>query len=271
MSLLSNLKAAVGVGGARVEIVELAGQDYYWTETVRGALTLTGGQAEQTVDNLTARLACHSIGTDSHGQPYDNYDRFSETSIAIGLTVTPSSSQQFPFEVVVPDIASPTGTDYKLQPVTWFVEGMAYIHHAIDASGGAVITVHCPATLEALASAIEQVAPVAQRMKYNTDAFMRSQPIIHFQFAPTDEGKASLDGVKLDVEERDGQVIGTLEINPQEHSRADHLRALVLKDRVHHAVSFPAAALFAGEDGSVGREVLAQLDEWFRPYLPAAR
>ena len=150
------------------------------------------------------------------------------------------------------------------------MQGVAHIRHSADGTGAALITVHCPASIELLAAAIETIAPVNIRMNYNSDAFGRHHPIVRYQFEPTEEGKTTLDGVKLDVQEEDGQVVGKLEINLREHTLADRLRALVRQDRVHYTVGFPIAALSAGETGSAGPEVLAQLEAWFKLYQPDA-
>ena len=92
-------------------------------------------------------------------------------------------------------------------------------------------------------------------------------PLVHFQFAPTDEGNHVIDEVKLDVQEKDGQALGILTITPVQHSLREHLRSLVGKDDVHHEVAFSLDALATDEEGNVGEEVAAQLREWFDPYL----
>ena len=51
-----------------------------------------------------------------------------------------------------------------------------------------------------------------------------------FQFAPLPEAVPLLDGVMLTVAEIGGEIVGTLQVNPQEHSPADYVRSLVHRD-----------------------------------------
>ena len=80
--------------------------------------------------------------------------------------------------------------------------------------------------------------------------------------------QSALNGVCFDLSESETHVSGMVVINPQEHSLADHLRAMVHADRVRSPVHFDRAELYAaGTAGLPAASVTARLHELLDPFL----
>ena len=62
-------------------------------------------------------------------------------------------------------------------------------------------------------------------------------------------------------------VVGVVEINPQEHSLGDVLQSLTKKDRIRHDVGFTAAELASATGSEAPPAVVARLRQLLQPYL----
>lgn len=252
MTFLDQFGAALGVGACKVSVV-LAKTVYCWDETARGTVRLEGGKVDQHATELRASVREHWITRGSKGEAQHHYRHYATMVLEQALAIAPDSLQEFPFTIQVPD-----GGDLKHE---WAVEARAAIPLARDPRGTAAFTLEPPAAIRGLAAALRQVAPFELRERAN------KQAVAHLDFRPPKDRPHALDGVKLMVSETNGEVTGILEVNPQERSAGDHLRALLHKDRIRHPIAFRAAALAANPDGPAPREVVAALAELLEPHL----
>jgi sporulation-control protein len=252
MDFLSKMGAAVGVGAASVE-VELPHSAYHWNDTVRGKLLLRGGTADQAASDVKVSVMEHWVTRDSDGDRQDHYQHYNETVVARDVNLTAGSSQEVPFEVTVPE-----GQRFTHD---WYVHARVSIPRAADRHGQVQFKLLPPVSLMRAAEALLSVAT------FRLKSFGHHNGAIHFDFAPPEEKKGGLDGVKLMIRDDIDRVTGEIEINPQEHSMADRLKALMKKDRVRHDVSFSRQFLLESAEGDPPVEAVNTLRDLIQPYL----
>lgn len=252
MGFLNKMGAAIGVGAADVEI-RIPRDAYHWSETVQGTLHLKGGSADQTASDVRVSIMEHYETRDSEGDTDHHYDHYNEVIVAQEVSIPAGSDQEIPFEVQVPE-----GESFSHD---WYVHARISVPRAADRRGQVKFKMLPPVALSRAAEAVEAVAPF--KMKH----FLNNKGVVHFDFGPPEDRKDKLDGVMLQVREDVDRVTGVLEINPQEHSIADRLKALMKKDRVRHDVSLDRQALLDAPEGQPPAEVVEQLRALLQPYL----
>nr|CAA9238174.1 Sporulation protein SpoOM [uncultured Armatimonadetes bacterium] len=256
MGFLSKVGAAVGIGGAEVS-VSLDKDAYRWNDTITGTVHVQGGEAEQDASEIRVEVVEHWIttSTDSDGHQTENhhYQRYNAKPLATQVKLMPRAPLQYPFE-----IQAPYGVDFSRH---WYVEARVSVPRAVDRHGTGDFSFLPPQAIEALGRALVAVAP------FSSSAQGNSKSEVHLDYAPPENLKDRLDGVKLTASETADQVTGTLEINPQEKGIGDHLKALFRKDRVRHPFAFPRDTLFHSLDGPPPPEVVAKLRELLQPYV----
>lgn len=62
----------------------------------------------------------------------------------------------------------------------------------------------------------------------------------HVEHLPEGVLKERLDGVRLEMQLVGDRIVGWVEVNPREHTLAEHLRAVVRADRSRFPISLPA-------------------------------
>jgi hypothetical protein len=258
MGLFSQMKAAVGVGAASVAVaIEKA--EYHWGETIRGAVQLTGGEIEQRASEVTVNITetWTEYERDYRGEQRQErkYRYYSQTFLATQVVIPPGSTQEWSFELQVP-------TEGFLAH-QWYVAARVSVPGAVDRHGQANFTLLPSFGVIGLASAVRQIVPCTVRSMSNQS----TQVTIDLKPAP--EYEKDLDGLMLIVHEGNGEVSGVLEINPQEKSFADRLKALAKQDRVRHQITFPAEPLQAASSGAgeIPQDVVEQLRALIQPYL----
>jgi sporulation-control protein spo0M len=252
MSFLNKMGAAVGIGACEVDVVVPSGR-YHWYDAIRGTVQVRGGTADQTATEVRVGIMEHWVVRDTKEADQHYYKHHNEVTLARNVPVPTGSAQQWEFEVKVPE------GDFSHD---WYVQARVCVPMAVDREGNAGFVLLPPASALGLGRAVCQVAPFTEKAHamYGKD--------VHLDYRPPANLEQSLDGVKLMVREQGDQLVGTFEVNPQEHSIADRLKALVHKDRVRYPISFPAAPLAAAEGGApVPDEVVAKLRELLQPYL----
>ena len=252
MGFLSKMGAAVGVGAAGVTVT-LPESEYHWNETIRGTITLTGGNVDQTASEIRVSVMEHWETRDNEGDRDHHYQHHNERVIAANVALKAGSSQELSFEVVVPENESFAHD--------WYVHARVSVPRAADRHGNQGFRILPPAPLMRVASALTEVSP------FNLKFFVNGKDGVHFDFAPPESLKKELDGVRLILREDGAQVNGVFEINPQERSMADRLKALVKKDRVRHDLSFPIETVAGDLNGPAPSEIVARFREWLQPYM----
>ncbi len=252
MGFLGKMGAAVGVGGAQVGVT-ISGSEYAWGDTVRGTLTLTGGSVDQTVSELRVSVMEHWETHDPEDGTEDHYRHHNATVIGRDIALTAGASQPVEFEIGIPH-----GLSFSSN---WFIAARLSIPKAKDSEGHTRFQLRPPLAIRGLSAALTHIAPFQLKSLTNVGN------VVHMDFTPPPAQKNSLDGVKLMVSQDGDTVSGQLEINPQEKTIADRLKALAKKDRVQHPLRFPAAGLESALNGSAPAEVTARLQELIGPYL----
>ena len=259
MGFLNKAGAALGIGSASV-VVAPDGNEYSWGETVTGRLHLTGGTTDQTIAQVQVGLLEHwettetDHDTDSTRERRVQHNKYHNLDVlAMQVIVAAGSRQELPFGVTVPQGAA---LDHE-----WYVEARLDLPRAKDQRGRAPIQLILPRWLLRLEAALWQVAP------FERSGISQSGTRISLSYGAPGALKDKIDGVALWVEESGGNVAGELEVNLQEKSLKDHLKALLRKDRVRYPVTFPLAHLSADPDDPPPAEVAEKLREIVEPHL----
>jgi len=252
MSFMDKLGAAAGLGAAEVSVSTLESV-YHWGDAARGTLGLRGGSVEQRVTRITVAAMERWETRDSDGDRREEYRDHHETQVAGESLLAPGAAAQHPFEVQIPD-----GADLEHE---WYIHVRVHVAGGADRHAYSGFRLLPPPAILGLSAALGEVAPFRQQYLGNA----RRQVIM--DFAPPDHLKDKLDGVKLLVTEDGGAVHGILEINPQEHSLVDHLKALVQADRIKREIRFPAESLAAAPEGPAPLEVVQALRELLQGYV----
>ena len=237
--------------------VALPGREYAWGDVIEGTARLTGGSAEQVLSEVRVSVMYRSTETYSGAAaPRTEHTdhHFEEAIIVRSLSLPAGSAQDIPFQVRVPDRAASFG-DWSV--AVRLVQGADEIRQ-----GFARFEVVPPLAVRGLESVLTRALGF-EEIYTSCDAGK-----VEIEFAPPDDLKKHLDGVKLIVRREGEEIVGDLEINPQEKTLADHLKALRLKDRVRHPIRFSAVTLEkGGDDGTPPEEITRDLRVLLESYL----
>ena len=257
MGLLNKVGAAVGIGAAEVQ-VRLESAAFAWGDRITGALLVQGGNTDQTLADVKVSLREHWVTRDSDNDRDNDrehhYRHHGEVVLAREVSIPAGSRQETPFTITVPD-GLDLGHDYA-------VSARLSVRGGADRTGLAEITLLPPAFVRGLATALRAVAPFTQKSLGH-----RKSESFNVDFAPPENLRESLDGVRFLIKDAGDNVTGEFEINPQEKSLSDRFRALLKKDRVRHPITFPKAALAQGAAGPAPDEIVTRLRELLTPYL----
>jgi sporulation-control protein spo0M len=254
LGLFSKMKAAAGIGASSVQVV-LENKRYHWGETVRGKVDLQGGEVEQNASAVLVNLTETWEDVDSDGDRQTRSRSHGEQMLAQQVSIPIGSHQEWPFTLAIPPGASLTSD--------WSVVARVKVSGAVDRQGKADFALLAPRAVRALSQALCKLAECELK------ALTNNGERITAELQPLPQRRKDLDGLKLMVSDNGQQVIGTFEINPQEKSFADRLKALAKKDLVHHAISFDSVALAAADENesALPPEVVEQLKGFLAPHL----
>ncbi|MBI3948000.1 MAG: sporulation protein [Armatimonadetes bacterium] len=248
MDFIKKVGAAVGLGGCEVE-VQLSTAAAGWGEPVKGEVLLRGGSIAQDVDNIGVSLVerWETHRTNSRGDTREvSRSRIHDGArLASGIALRPDEERRFAFEMTVP-----WGGDMTHD---WFVEADAGVPMAADPLARHPLELVPPAALMRPAEVLSEVAGMPIRYWEPHGAGMA------FELAPEGDRKRLLDGIRLEADLEGETVVGAVVVNPQEHSVADVLKALVHADRR----SFPVR--FARYDLEAARRRFAEILGGFLP------
>lgn len=258
MGLFGQMKAAVGVGAADV-LVALEKGNYHWNETIRGRATIKGGQTEQNIGEFKVVIveswmeSTRDMDGDRHNER--KYRYYGQRVLATQIVATPNSQQQWDFEVQLPGEG--------MLSHDWSVQATASVAGAVDRHGSYVFKLLPSAGVMGLVNALYQVLPCT------VNSMSNNSTQVSVDFKPPVAHQTALDGLMLIVQDDGNSVNGVLEVNPQEKSFADRIKALTKSDRVKYPIAFPAAPLAAAADGTgpAPAEVIARLRELIQPHL----
>src|SRR4051794_11052642 len=95
------MKTAVGIGASSVG-VQLDAGAYAWDDTIRGTVTIQGGETDQVAKEVHVRIRQHSVTAGGEGGSQDNYFFYADTVIAWDVLIAAHSTQQLDFQLPVP-------------------------------------------------------------------------------------------------------------------------------------------------------------------------
>jgi sporulation-control protein spo0M len=258
VGLFGQMKAAVGVGAADVSVTLEKGS-YHWNETIRGRAVLKGGQVEQQVSELKVVIVEswmeRTRDMDGDTSRERRYRYYGQRVLATQLSVAPDSQQQWDFEVQLPGEGTLSHE--------WSVQASAGVAGAVDRHSS------CAFRLLPTAGVIGLVNALYQALPCTVNSMSNNSTQVSVDFKPPATHQQALDGLMLIVQDDGNQVSGVLEVNPQEKSFSDRLKALTKQDRVKYPIAFPSAPLAAAADGSgpAPAEVTTHLRELIQPHL----
>lgn len=252
MSNLSNLGAALTGGGTVVEVLLPTGLGR-WNEVIPATVRIIAGNHPLKGCEISVYVREHWTTTDDDGDETDHYRRHNAVSLATNIEVEPGQEYAWACALTIPDAVALSHD--------WAVVARLGVPLAVDREGVTSFTLLPPRAVEGLEMALCACGDFSLRWRTNR------KTEVHSDFRPPDGLKKSLDGVKLIVQEEGPDVVGVLEINPQEKSLADRLKSLVRADLVKHPIRFPAAPLAASLNGTPVPEVVTQLRNLIVPHL----
>ena len=252
MSHLSNLGAALTGGGVRVEAL-LPAHEWRWNESVPVTVRITGGNHSLKDCDVFAYIREHWTTTDDDGDETDHYRRHNTVSLATNLEVEPGREYAWACSILVPDAVQLSHD--------WAVVAQLGVPLAVDRDGATGFLLLPPLAVQGLELALGACGDFKLRWRSN------NKGEVHTDFQPPEALKRSLDGVKLIVREEGAEVVGILEVNPQEKSLSDRLKSLVRADLVKYPIRYPAAALAASVTGAPAPEVVSHLRSLITPHL----
>jgi len=258
MGLFSQMKAAAGVGASEVQIAVEKGR-YHWADTLRGKIILSGGEIEQVASEVTVNITetwLESRRTHDGKTRQERMHRtYSERLVASQLAIAVGVSHEFEFELQVPNEGALAHD--------WYVAARISVPKAADRHGRADFQLLASRAVMGLVNAVCHVVPCELKSLSN-----RSTQVT-VDLKPAANHSKDLDGLMLIVHAGGDPIVGAFEINPQEKSFKDRIKALAQQDRVKHQISFPAAPLAAAaEDATkVPPEIVEQFKGFIAPHL----
>lgn len=152
--MFKKLKASLGMGGgAEVETV-LEDAETRPGETVRGTVTVRGGEVEQEVSHLDVALQA-TVEVEGEDAEWESDQVFARVRVSEGITLSPGEEQTFTFELPVP-IETPFNVcdGYEMTPKVG-VRTELEIARALDATDVDPLRVHALPVQEAVLGHIE--------------------------------------------------------------------------------------------------------------------
>lgn len=253
MGLFSQVKAAVGVGASQVQVVLEDGR-YHWNDTIKGKVIVQGGNVEQRASEVSVNITESWVEVDSDGDREQKSRAYNQRILGSDVPIPVGTTQEWEFELQVPN-------DGQLGH-SWSVAARVSVPGAVDRHGKADFQLLPPRAVMALANLTCQVGECELK------SFTNSSSKVTVELKPLPPRQKDLDGLTLIVTDDGRQVAGTFEVNPQEKSMADRLRALAKKDRVRHPIAFDSASLVSATDApGVSAQVAEQLRSFVAPHL----
>jgi hypothetical protein len=251
MALLQNIMVAAGVGAAQLHVL-LDRAEHFCGGPVSGRVQVRGGEIAQIAEVIEVRVQEDWTETryrngKSHTQHRTRVH--GRAAVAVNFSVPAGGAFEWAFALSVPHGA----------PLhhTWTVQSTMRVPGAVDRHGSATLRLFASGAVMALKDALLQVAPF-EVSSTGTD---------HFDLRPPAHLQHTLDGVKFLIApaQMGGFLLGQIEINPQEKTLKDRMRAAVGADRVRHQLQVPLAQLVPGQPAPP--ELIAHLRGLLQPYL----
>ncbi len=269
-------------------IILIGSGGYAWDETIEGVATITAathravsfsvvtlslneeqqpealssgrfGAGEQPPSllagsDVNAELRMIGVGRDAI--------TLAETVVARDLTLTPSDPrQEFTFALRVPDGIALSGM-YSLT-----IRAAATGGRDNDRVSLMPFLLLPPRRIQAIQEALRAFGDF-EAVEVGNYVTASGAHRFMLDYAAPPALRHRLDGIKFDLSDTDAEVTGFAEINPGEHSIADHLRSFIHADRIRIPVVFDRAELeAAGSENRASEAAKQRLHELLDPFL----
>ena len=265
------------------------GNGYAWNETIEGIVTvfphptqhvtfsvITVSVVEQDVDGFTSPVGFAGIrdpltpfggiGTGAELGPIAAAPietSFGETVIARDVSLTPGTEgKEIPFTFPVPDNISLSAVCHVA------ARAMATDGVDTDRHSAVPFVLLPPRYIQAVQNALKTIGDFERVAIESAPGVNGSLHSFTLDYTSPKSLQDRLDGIKFELAASDIEVSGIAEINPQEKTIADHLRAFLHADRLRIPVTFDRAELeSAGQANAPSRAVQERLHELLDPFL----
>jgi hypothetical protein len=273
--------AALGDDGAAIRFTN--GDAFGWGDTIEGVVVLAPGAhpvqvaevavavIEQDIDGIVVEPQFLTMGgnpavSDAMQEveaPPHNAGGVREVVVARDLTLGTAAPLEVPFTLTVPhgdSLANLYSVAVRVAVATPDADG--------DREAVEPFVILPPRFLQGLLRGLDGIGEFSVTGVRSEPKADGSGDTYDLDFAPPETLRQHLDGVRFLVEDDATRVWGHLEINPQEHTLAQHLESLVRADRVRFPLEFDKADLAAaGEAGRASEDAARRLQELIGPYI----
>ncbi len=196
MGIFDKMKAAVGMGGAKVQIIlDEEEKTYSQGETITGYLLLTGGSAEQTINKLSIQLKLRWIEpgevevvqySDGHIEEYaesdtTNTEVLDEIVLDEPFKVDKGFEQKYDF-----DFEIPYGADISEEKeLVYYLYAEADIPGAVDSKDRVEVIVAPSYEIQAIEEVLEDRFQFELDAEYSGDGWVYCEYIPHGKLANT--------------------------------------------------------------------------------------
>jgi|GEM_PF-5028312 hypothetical protein len=257
------------------------GDGFAWGDTIQGTVTLEGSQQPTRVALLTVGIVEQDMT--SYAEPIGYVPAVPGTMLAPNVDPTPPTALETRYEetVIARDITLPGPGESLSLPFSLTVphgrsltNGYFVVAHAAVASDGPDLTgsesfvLLPPRHAQAMIAALETFGPFEAIAFQTHPRESGDGDFYDLNFAAPESLRHALDGVRFRLEEDGPNIVGHIEVNPQEHTLREHLASLLRADRVRFPLSFPREALnAAARENRPPEAVVERLHEVLDPYL----
>ncbi len=237
--LIEKLMASIGVGTATLSLT-LQKTSFFHGNMLEGTLLLTGGAVEQHIEQLLVRLSeHHAAGKDSY------WKTLCEVVAAKAVHIAPHQTQEFTFQLPVPDAAEITNSDLMTSSTRVVAE--ADVLWAVNPLATFDVQITPDPEILVLDAAMSALGFTATRELFSEPMNKTLKAVQKTYIAPSSLSDR-ISGATLQVHNGEGKLSGRLVLNHRENHLADYIRAVVNGDKERLPLELPSEHVL-GEQG----------------------
>lgn len=273
MGFFDKIKAAVGIGGAKIELKLDGEPSFDQGDNISGVLTLRGGKIEQKLNNLTIEVvqvirytdfeehveedAFGNTRSHVHEHDHERQETLHTLELDGGRMISPEEEREYPFEITLPPDIAVTSSDTH-----WKLVANADIPGAIDPMDVVKFEVIPSASIQA----VNEV--MTSEFGFDVDSFGNEEDEgVWVDYIPTGRMKRLFDSVEISFYENDDELTLEMLLDLQERSFADVLSSMVGGDEKRVVLHIPMDGIWPNEetpDLDFVKEKLAEVFNRFR-------
>jgi len=244
------LMARFGVGTATLKL-QLPQTHFFHGDSIEGTLILEGGNVEQYIERIfVTLLEYHPAGKNSYWKIVNSAE------VTGALLVAPHQVQEYPFQLLVPELAHITTSDYTANSTR--VEAEADILGAVNPSGSIDVQITPDPEIMALDEAMSALG-FTTAYKLFSEPLNRSLKAVQKTYIAPASLQDEITDATLQVHSEEGMLRGRLILNHREVHFADYLKAIVGGDKEKLPLEIPSVQLLGDEGVAVATAMLRQM------------